>query len=213
MADFIFKLDEEVAGTNGKGNGKVETDVHAVTVTNAFLGETANGNNLVDLIFETEGGSKGVIFGMCIDEKWKSGAENFDYSTWQELAVLGGMKTGDTYMAKRKMNGKEVEAIAFKELAGKKFNMAIYEEFDVYNGKETIKLKLSQTFTPSGKSLTEARENLDPVAMDKAKESLKPFYTKNHANGIADATPAGGQTGAETVAEDDSVLTQGGLFD
>ena len=211
MADFIFKLDEEVAGSNGAGGGKIETGVHQVTITNAFIGETSNGNNLVDIIFENEKGSKGIIFGLCIDDKWKSGAENFDYSKWQELAVLGGMKTGDTYTAKRKMNGKEIDAIAFKELVGKKFNMAVYEEFDVYNGKESIKLKLSQTFTPSGKTLTEAKEKLDATKMEEVKKTLTPFYTKNHQKGIDTAVKAGDQnseTEVEFVEE-----SSGGLFD
>jgi len=213
MANFEFNLDEEVALTNKVGGGAgVKTDVHAVTITNVFLGETSNGNNVADFIFETEAGGKGVIFGMCIDPKWVSGAENFDYPTWQEFAKIGGMKTGDTYEAKRKMNGKEVSATAFKEVAGKKLNLAIYEEFDFHKGKESSKLKLAQTFTPSGKSLVEAVGKLDPVQMEEVRGQLKDSYTKawkkqNADGGIPETTDAA-DTSSENVAveEDDDDL-------
>ena len=208
--DFVFNLNEDAALTNGSGGGKVETAVHAVTIGNVFLAKTQNGNNVVDFVFETDKGSKGIIFGMCIDEKWVSGAENFDFAAWQEFAVICGMKTGDTYQAKRKMNGKEVDATAFKETAGKKLNLAIYEEFDFHKGKETIKLKLSQTFTPSGKSLTEAKEQLEPVKMEEVAKNLKPFYTKQHkAAGADGAITPDRETSTTEVEEDEGP----GLFD
>ena len=212
MANFVFNLDEEAALENKVGGGTgVVTGVHPVTITDVFLTETTKGNNTVDFTFETESGGKGVIFGMCIDPKWKSGTENFDHPVWSEFALISGMKTGDTYEAKRKMNGKEVSATAFKEVAGKKLNLAIYEEFDFYNGKETVKLKLAQTFTPSGKSLVEAKGKLDAAEMESAKEKLKPFYTKAHKKGVAGgevSTDAPADTSDENVAveEDDDDL-------
>ena len=212
MADFVFNLDEEIAVSNKVGGGAgVKTGVFPVEITNVFLGETSNGNNTVDFIFETEAGGKGVIFGMCIDPKWKSGAENFDYPAWQEFAKISGMKTGDTYEAKRKMNGKEVSATAFKEVAGKKLNLAIYEEFDFHNGKETIKLKLAQTFTPSGKSLVEAMGKLEAAEMEAVREKLKPFETKKwkaakEGGTITTETAADTSTEEVAVEEDDEDL-------
>ena len=206
MADFVFNLDEEVALTNKVGGGaSVKTDVHAVTIGNVFLGKTTNGNNVVDFIFETESGGKGVIFGMCIDPKWASGAENFDYATWQEFAKIAGMKTGDTYEAKRKMNGKEVSATAFKEVAGKKLNLAIYEEFDFHNAKESSKLKLAQTFTPSGKSLVEAVSKLEPVQMEDVRGKLKDTYTKAWKKQNADGGIPKTEGAADTSTGDANV--------
>ena len=211
--DFVFNIDEDVAATNGAGGGKVETGVSPVTIENVFLNKTANGNNVVDIQFVTDAGGKGLIFGICIDAKWASGAENFDYNTWQEFAVLCGMKTGDTYQAKRKMNGKEVPAVAFKEVVGKKLNLGIYEEFDVHQGKETNKLKLSQTFTPSGKTLTEAKESLEPVKMAEVTAKLKPFYTKRHKEASANGGISAGSETTEAPGEVDDTPAQGGLFD
>ena len=135
MSDFVFKVSTAAATSIEKG---VDTGIHKVKITKGYLAKTKGGNNILDLEFETMGGAKSSIFNICIDEKWTSGSENFDFAGWNELALCAGMKTGETYETTRKdKNGKDVSAIAFKELEGKIVNIAIYFEVDVYNNAET----------------------------------------------------------------------------
>ena len=127
--EFKFNVNADIAKSMEKG---VDTGIHKVKILKGYLGKTKGGNNILDLEFETMGGAKSSIFNICIDEKWTSGSENFDFAGWNELALCAGMKTGATYETTRKdKDGKDVSAIAFKELEGKIVNVAINFEVDV----------------------------------------------------------------------------------
>ena len=122
---FVFKKDESVALNAGKG-GSLDTGVHSVKIVGAYLKQTEKGNNVIDLEFEGKTGGKVSIFGMCIDEKWVSGAENYDYARWQELASVANMQTGAVAPCKRKnFDGTEEDANAFTELMGLEVQVAI----------------------------------------------------------------------------------------
>ena len=177
--EFKFNVNADIAKSMEKG---VDTGIHKVKILKGYLGKTKGGNNILDLEFETMGGAKSSIFNICIDEKWTSGSENFDFAGWNELALCAGMKTGETYETKRKdKDGKDVSAIAFKELEGKIVNLAIYFEVDVYNNAETRKRKLSRVFFENGLSIAEKEAGkTEGKTMQKLDDRLADYYTKEH---------------------------------
>ena len=209
--EFKFNVNADIAKSVEKG---VDTGIHKVKILKGYLGKTRGGNNILDLEFETMSGAKSSIFNICIDEKWTSGSENFDFAGWNELALCAGMKTGATYETTRKdKDGKDVSAIAFKELEGKIVNLAIYFEVDVYNNAETRKRKLSRVFFENGLSIAEKEAGkTEPKTITKLEDRLADYYTKAHkewqanggtpaANGASASTPA-----SSNVVEDDSDL-------
>lgn len=211
MSDFVFKVSTAAATSIEKG---VDTGIHKVKITKGYLAKTKGGNNILDLELETMSGAKTSIYNICIDEKWASGAENFDFAGWNELALCAGMKTGETYATLRKdKDGKDVAAIAFKELEGKVVNAAIYFEVDVYNNAETRKRKLSRVFFENGLSIAEKEAGkTEAKTITKLEDRLADYYTKAHkewqanggtpaASGASASTPA-----ASNVVEDDSDL-------
>lgn len=193
--EFKFNVNADIAKSMEKG---VDTGIHKVKILKGYLGKTKSGNNILDLEFETMGGAKSSIFNICIDEKWTSGSENFDFAGWNELALCAGMKTGETYETTRKdKNGKDVSAIAFKELEGKIVNIAIYFEVDVYNNAETRKRKLSRVFFENGLSIAEKEAGkIEGKTMQKLDDRLADYYTKAHKEW---QTNGGTSTGSTTT--------------
>ena len=193
--EFKFNVNADIAKSMEKG---VDTGIHKVKILKGYLGKTKGGNNILDLEFETMGGAKSSIFNICIDEKWTSGSENFDFAGWNELALCAGMKTGETYETTRKdKNGKDVSAIAFKELEGKIVNIAIYFEIDVYNNAETRKRKLSRVFFENGLSIAEKEAGkTEGKTMQKLDDRLADYYTKAHKEW---QTNGGTSTGSTTT--------------
>lgn len=193
--EFKFNVNADIAKSMEKG---VDTGIHKVKILKGYLGKTKGGNNILDLEFETMGGAKSSIFNICIDEKWTSGSENFDFAGWNELALCAGMKTGETYETTRKdKNGKDVSAIAFKELEGKIVNIAIYFEVDVYNNAETRKRKLSRVFFENGLSIAEKEAGkTEGKTMQKLDDRLADYYTKAHKEW---QTNGGTSTGSTTT--------------
>lgn len=179
MADFVFNVSTAVAKGMERG---VDTGIHKVKILKGYLSKTKGGNNILDLEFETMSGAKSSIFNICIDAKWASGAENFDFAGWNELALCAGMKTGETYATTRKdKDGKDVEAVAFKELEGKIVNVAINFEVDVYNNAETKKRKLVRVFFENGLSIAEKEAGkTEGKTIIKLEDKLADYYTKAH---------------------------------
>ena len=206
--EFKFNVNADIAKSMEKG---VDTGIHKVKILKGYLGKTKGGNNILDLEFETMGGAKSSIFNICIDEKWTSGSENFDFAGWNELALCAGMKTGETYETTRKdKNGKDVSAIAFKELEGKIFNIAIYFEVDVYNNAETRKRKLSRVFFENGLSIAEKEAGkTEGKTMQKLDDRLADYYTKAHKEWQTNGGTSTGSTttpASQEAASDDEDL-------
>lgn len=206
--EFKFNVNADIAKSMEKG---VDTGIHKVKILKGFLGKTKGGNNILDLEFETMGGAKSSIFNICIDEKWTSGSENFDFAGWNELALCAGMKTGETYETTRKdKNGKDVSAIAFKELEGKIVNIAIYFEVDVYNNAETRKRKLSRVFFENGLSIAEKEAGkTEGKTMQKLDDRLADYYTKAHKEWQTNGGTSTGSTttpASQEAASDDEDL-------
>ena len=206
--EFKFNVNADIAKSMEKG---VDTGIHKVKILKGYLGKTKGGNNILDLEFETMGGAKSSIFNICIDEKWTSGSENFDFAGWNELALCAGMKTGETYETTRKdKNGKDVSAIAFKELEGKIVNIAIYFEVDVYNNAETRKRKLSRVFFENGLSIAEKEAGkTEGKTMQKLDDRLADYYTKAHKEWQTNGGTSTGSTttpASQEAASDDEDL-------
>ena len=206
--EFKFNVNADIAKSMEKG---VDTGIHKVKILKGYLGKTKGGNNILDLEFETMGGAKSSIFNICIDEKWTSGSENFDFAGWNELALCAGMKTGTTYETTRKdKDGKDVSAIAFKELEGKIVNLAIYFEVDVYNNAETRKRKLSRVFFENGLSIAEKEAGITKgKTMQKLDDRLADYYTKAHKEWQTNGGTSTGSTttpASQEAASDDEDL-------
>lgn len=207
---FVFEKDEKLALAAGNG-GSLGTGIHKVKILGAYLTETKGGNNQIDLELESTTGGKATIYNMCIDEKWKptaknpNGAENYDYSKWQELAAVAGMKTGETVACKRKdFNGVEKDAIAFTELANKVITIALQIKLDVNNktNKKTTARTLQRTFFETGHSLAEKTAATEPKQSVTLASSLKDYETKAYKawSPSADAAGTDGQA-TDTVEE------------
>ena len=207
--EFKFNVNADIAKSMEKG---VDTGIHKVKILKGYLGKTKSGNNILDLEFETMGGAKSSIFNICIDEKWTSGSENFDFAGWNELALCAGMKTGETYETTRKdKNGKDVSAIAFKELEGKIVNLAIYFEIDVYNNAETRKRKLSRVFFENGLSIAEKEAGkTEGKTMQKLDDRLADYYTKAHkewqTNGGTSTSSTTTPASKEAASDDEDLI-------
>ena len=204
MADFVFNVSTAVAKGVERG---VDTGIHKVKILKGYLSKTKGGNNILDLEFETMSSAKSSIFNICIDAKWASGAENFDFAGWNELALCAGMKTGETYATTRKdKDGKDAEAIAFKELEGKIVNVAINFEVDVYNNAETKKRKLVRVFFENGLSIAEKEAGkTEGKTIIKLEDKLADYYTKAHkewqTNGGTPTATSGTTTTASAKEE------------
>ena len=174
-----FTLDLEAAANASKG-GRIGTGVYKVEIVKAFVYKSKNGNNVVDLELKSENGEVGFINMLCIDKTWVSGAENFDYPRWQELAASTGMRTLTTSPMKRKGKDGEVDSLVINELMGKTINVAVYEELDVYNNEERKTLKLSNAFLADGRSVAEAQAKKPAERIKKIGDRLEPFQTKEY---------------------------------
>lgn len=178
--EFKFNANAEVAKSKeGKG---VDTGIHKAKITKAIVTKTKNGNNIMDVYFETNG-SQFAVYGICIDEKWASGAENYDYPTFMELAMTAGMKTGEMYDTEVEVtrDGKKTKepAKAFKELENKIVNVAVYWEIDVYENKEKKSRKIQRVFNADGLSLNEVEAGkTEGKAMSKLEDRLSDYETK-----------------------------------
>ena len=177
MAELSFNLDLAVAANASQG-GRIGTGVYSVEIVKAFVYKSANGNNLIDLELKSENGEVGFINNLCIDAKWSSGSENFDYPRWQELAASASMQSLTTSPMKRTTKEGEVDALVINELMGKKIQVAVYEEFDVYNNTERKTLKISNSFLADGRSVAEAQAKKPAERINKIGDRLEAFETK-----------------------------------
>ena len=189
-----FELDLDVAANASKG-GRITTGIYKVTITKAFVSKTANGNNIVDLELKSENGEVGFINGLCIDKNWVSGAENFDYPRWQELAASVGMRSLTTSPMKRITKDGEVNGLVINELMNKTLQVAVYEEYDVYNDKEKVTLKLANSFLADGRSVAEAQAKKPASRIEKISSRLQSFETKAYKDWKAHG---GGTTPTQT---------------
>lgn len=211
--EFKFNANADIAkAKEGKG---VDTGIHKAKITKAVVTKTQNGNNIMDVYFETNG-AQFAVYGICIDEKWASGAENFDYPTFMELAMTAGMRTGEMYDTEVEVtrDGKKTKepAKAFKELEGKVVNVAVYWEIDVYNNKEKKARKIQRVFNADGLSLSEVEAGkTEGKAMAKLEDRLSDYETKAYksfkANGGSDAdSPDEEQSGSQSPAQEDDLI-------
>lgn len=178
--EFKLDLDANAALNAGKG-GSLDTGVHKVKIEGAFLYQTEAGNNMLDLELAGSTGGKATIFGLCIDAKWKSGAENYDYPKFQELAAVLGMKTGATTPVKRQdFNGVVTDAVVFTEMMDQVVTIAIQIEHDINknNGKATKKRKLNRTFFETGHSLAEKQAGSEAKQSTALAGKIKDYETK-----------------------------------
>lgn len=210
--EFKFNANADIAkAKEGKG---VDTGIHKAKITKAVVTKTKNGNNIMDVYFETNG-SQFAVYGICIDEKWSSGAENFDYPTFMELAMTAGMKTGEMYDTEIEVtrDGKKVKekAKAFKELENKVVNVAVYWEFDVYENKEKKSRRIQRVFNADGLSLAEVESGkTDGRAMSKLEDRLADYETKAYkawkGNGGGDDSDDDAHTTSDSVQDDDDLI-------
>ena len=189
MSEFIFSVDAEAAAEVSTGTasfGVIDTGVYEGTIKFASLDKTKNGNNTVTIKFVTEDGFEATIWSLCIDPTWKSGAKNFDYAKFQQLAIACGMKNGavEPYDILNKDGGVVKTVNVFTELTGKECTLAIQKELGYYKGEEQEKNKLHSTYVNGDNKI------------EKVADRIKDLETKEYK-----AYKAGGGI---TVEEDDS---------
>ena len=218
MEDFVFVLDEEVAVTAGGGGstfGTLDTGVYDFTVVTATAGKTRSGNNKLDLALVTADGHELQIWqAFVMDQKWKTGSENFGYADWQAFASVTGMKSFTTFQkpllkedgSPVQKNGADIILNAVKELEGVKVKLAIQKEFDVYNNEVSEDNVIFASFTPAGANASEkingdttctALGKLDGRLNDKKTKRFKAF----EANG-GTTTAVGTSTEEEPEEEE-----------
>ena len=194
--EFVFELDEEVAGTAGNGGGAfgpLETGFYDCEIVTASLGKTENGNNTLDVSIKTDTGHELTIYqAFVMDKVWASGKENFGYKDWQAFAVVTGIK-GVTSFDKPLLkddgapvlkNGKPVILKAVKELEGVKVKLALVKVLDFYKNEVTTDNAIFASYTPAGANAKEklagddsrtALEKLTPRLADKQEKRYKAY--------------------------------------
>ncbi len=168
------------AAKSVKTGGILQSGVHAVVVQAAVIYESAKGNNMLNLELKSDDGGIAYINNICIDEEWVSGSENSNYARSQEFFMVVG---AETLKLKDKViklnNGKKKDVWEVTNVIGKKCQVSIYREYGVNDSdEERIETKLSQTFLPSGKTLTEKDEKEDAKVIESAKKKTKDNHTK-----------------------------------
>lgn len=202
---FEFKLDTAAAEKNVFGGKKTKSGIGKFVIEAAYMKQTKNGNNVIDIVTVNEAGGKAIIFGHCIDEKWSSGAENPGYNAFQELAVIAGMQTGQTVASTRVEKGTTVPAVEFAELKGKTLWLGIQEVYSVgEDGRtQTTSYKLSKTF----------REGDPAIETMEIKDYFDKKWTAAKANNtLIVPTNDAPATEGNAPAQAEPAETQGGLF-
>lgn len=210
--EFNFNANADVAkAKEGKG---VDTGIHKAKITRAIVTKSKAGNNMMDVYFE-KGGAQFAVYGICIDEKWASGAENYDYPTFMELAMTAGMQTGAMYDTEIEVtrDGKKTKepAKAFKELEGKTINVAVYWEIDVYQDKEKKSRKIQRVFNADGLSLSEVEAGkTEGKAMEKLDARIGDYETKAYKafknNGGGNTSPSNDEDSSAPVEDNDDLI-------
>lgn len=194
---YEFKINTEAATqeVGGSAFGTLDTGIYDVTLDTVSLDTTAKGNNTVNIGLTTSSGHQTTLWGMCIDEKWKSGAENFDLHKWSKIQTVGQMKTGEQAPFKILKDDGSVlkEVVVFKELSGLKLKLAIQKKLDAYNGEAKESNIIFEVFDAEGKTTSGDSEKLGKI-----ESRLKDIETKEYKK-------LGGQTSspAEDIEDDD----------
>ena len=196
---FVFNLNQQAAVNTGKG-GALASGVHKVTIQEAWLGETQNGNNTVDLELLSETGERATVYGMCIDEKFTTGSDNSSFGVWNELAIVCGMQTGAVAVMERtSYDGSKTNENSFSELVGKSFVVGLQIVHDVKkDGTTEVKRRsLYRAFYADGRSVAEVQAG---EAVAKQSVNLKiEDYTTPKCKAAREMAAAGGQVAAPAV--------------
>lgn len=198
--EFNFNVSTESALKAERG---LSTGVHKCIIQKAYLESSKSGNNMLTLELKGALGGTAKVFGMCVDEKWASGAVNYDYATWNEIALSAGMKTGERYeLTIKNHKDEDVKVMAFKELENKTIHLGLYTEFDVYNGKEKNSRKIARAFDANGLTVAEKQAGLTEGKTIKALEkSISDYYTKAHKEFTPGATTEDSHTESAAATE------------
>jgi hypothetical protein len=206
---YTFQLDTEAAATE-QNSGALDTGIYPVTINSISLDKTKNGNNTANISFTTNKGLSKTIYGMCMDKKWTSGADNFDYDKWNRIAALCGLKTGEVGQLPLKKDdgtpvmkdGSQVVLDVFKESIGAKVQLAIQLIYDAYNGEAKEKNEIYEVFTEDGKTYNESTSNSPAEKLEKIKSRLKDKKTKAYEKLMS----GGGEQPAYIEKDDDDIL-------
>ena len=177
---FAFNINTQAAVNTGKG-GAMGSGVHTVTIQEAWLGETKNGNNIIDLELVSDSGERATIYGMCIDETFTTGSKNSSYGVWNELAIVAGMQTGAVApMERTAFDGSKSQENAFTELMGKKVMIGLQIVHDVNQdkNKEVKRRNLYRAFYADGRSVAEVQAG-ETVAKSSAGLKIEDYVTKD----------------------------------
>ncbi len=197
--DFNFNVDNDIAleaETAGGSFGVLDTGPYQFTINHASISKSKNGNNMLDINLTTEAGHSTTLYGMCIDPQWASGSENFQYSTWQSLAALAGMKTGERKPYELVLsNGNKIPLEVFTELQGKPMSAIIQKEFDIYNGAVKERNVFHSFYSPEGLTLSEIAGKKEPAIMARKAGTVSDKQSKQYKqSGLGGAAPVAAAT-------------------
>ena len=194
---FTFTINTTAAVNTGKG-GALASGVHLVTIQEAWLGQTKNGNNTIDLELVSNSGERATIYGMCIDELFTTGSKNSSFGVWNELAIVCGMQTGAVAaMERTQFDGSKTNENAFTELVGKSFTcgLQIVHDMNKDGNKEVKRRALYRAFYADGRSVAEVQAG-EPAAKQSKTLKIEDYITPKTVAFRA----AGGSVAATTVA-------------
>jgi len=174
---FKFELDTEAANKAGIG-GRMSKGSHTVTITQAYVTKTDNGNNIINIELKNDRGEIGFLNNICMDKQWASGKDNFNYPKFMELMGCAGAKSITLYESKTGSNQYEKKIEAIKELKDVKIRVVVFDTLGVFENKETRKLTLAGTFLPSGHTLSESTQKIKPERIYKLADRVEDYKTK-----------------------------------
>jgi len=194
MADFNLDLS---AGMMTHGGGIMGTGVHTVTVEEAFVTSSKNGDPMVDIQLRSDEGAVGFIQNVGIKPKWSTGSENYQYGRLMEMFAAMGVENISATPCKRKYKDAEQDAQCITEIKNKKLKVAVNTRFDVYNNEEKKTLDLYASFDTDGRTPAEKKANKEATVIYKIADRMNDYETPAYktwkeAKGVGETPAAAG---------------------
>lgn len=171
----FFEFNEASAKT-ADAKGSIETGVYKATIDTVSSTVASTGTKGMDFSFTLEDGRKAIIYGVWYEKP--DGTKLFNYDIINSLLGIVGAKSLTPYDKTIEVKDGKKIVQAFKELDGKKIQVALQVEKDIYNGEERDRLGIYGFFAESGHSYSELAVGSEAKKIEYVKKNLKDRYSK-----------------------------------
>lgn len=196
MSFFTF---DQGSAVSADSKGSIETGVYNVTIDTVSSRVASTGTIGVDYSFILDDGRKAIVYGSWIRKP--NGDTLMDGDKLNALMGLVGATTLTEYDKTIEVKDGKKVVRAMKELDGKKIKVALFKEYDMYNGEEKTGLKIHSFFSTNGLSYSEiVSKAKEPKKLAYVEANLKDGYTKRYKEMQAiGSTTSGNNETAESL--------------